>query len=44
MQGIAPIEVVETPEFLSAMRRIMDDEERSILTTLLVEAFKRRQP
>ena len=31
MTGEAPISVVETPEFLTATRRIMDDEERAVL-------------
>jgi hypothetical protein len=35
MSGPAPVSVVETPEFLSATRRIMDDEERGLLVDYL---------
>ena len=31
MPNEAPVSVVETPEFLAATRRIMDDEERAVL-------------
>ncbi|MCW8309324.1 type II toxin-antitoxin system RelE/ParE family toxin [Acidiphilium sp. PA] len=31
MFGPAPVSVVETPEFLAATRRIMDEEERGLL-------------
>ena len=35
MTDEAPISVVETPEFLTATRRIMDDEERAVLIDYL---------
>lgn len=35
MPSLAPVSVVETPEFLSAARRIMDDEERGVLVDYL---------
>jgi hypothetical protein len=35
MSRPAPISVVETPEFLAATRRIMDDEERGLLVDYL---------
>ena len=35
MTDEAPISVVETPEFLAATRRIMDDEERAVLIDYL---------
>lgn len=35
MAGSAPITVVETPEFLSATRKLMDDGERSLLVAYL---------
>lgn len=31
MSGVAPIAVVETPEFLSATRKLMTEEERALL-------------
>jgi hypothetical protein len=31
MTDSPPVTVVETPEFLSAMRKLMDEEERSLL-------------
>jgi hypothetical protein len=31
----APVSVVETPEFLASTRRIMDEEERSLLVDYL---------
>ena len=30
-----PVSVIETPEFLTATRRIMDDEERAVLIDYL---------
>lgn len=35
MSGIAPITVVETPEFLSATRKLMSEEERTALIDYL---------
>lgn len=35
MSRSAPVSVVETPEFLTAMRRIMDDDERGVLVDFL---------
>ena len=35
MARTAPISVVETPEFLSATRRLMSDEERMLLVDYL---------
>jgi hypothetical protein len=35
MSGLAPVSVVETPEFLAATRRIMDEEERGLLVDYL---------
>jgi len=35
MSKPAPVSVVETPEFLAATRRIMDEEERSLLVDYL---------
>lgn len=35
MSKPAPISVVETPEFLAATRRLMDDEERALLVDYL---------
>ena len=35
MTDEAPISIVETPEFLTATRRIMDDEERAVLIDYL---------
>jgi hypothetical protein len=35
MSRSAPVSVVETPEFLTAMRRIMDEEERGLLVDYL---------
>jgi hypothetical protein len=35
--GVAPISVVETPEFLAATRRLMDDEERALLVDYLAQ-------
>ena len=35
MPRSAPVSVIETPEFLSAMRRLMDDEERALLVDYL---------
>lgn len=35
MSRSAPVSVVETPEFLAATRRIMDDEERGLLVDYL---------
>ncbi|WP_407050120.1 type II toxin-antitoxin system RelE/ParE family toxin [Methyloraptor flagellatus] len=37
MDRSAPVTVVETPEFLSAARRIMDDEERAMLVDFLAQ-------
>jgi hypothetical protein len=35
MSRSAPVSVIETPEFLSATRRLMDDEERTLLVDYL---------
>lgn len=35
MSKPAPVSVIETPEFLAATRRIMDEEERSVLVDYL---------
>src|ERR1700732_3543042 len=35
MSGAAPITVVETPEFLSAMRKLMIEEQRAVLVDYL---------
>lgn len=35
MAGAGPITVVETPEFLSATRKLMSDEERTVLVDYL---------
>jgi hypothetical protein len=35
MSRPAPVSVVETPEFLTAIRRIMDDDERGLLVDYL---------
>jgi hypothetical protein len=35
MSGAAPITVVETPEFLSATRRLLSEEERALLVNYL---------
>src|SRR5216684_4785949 len=35
MSGAAPITVVETPEFLSAMRKLMTEEQRTVLVDYL---------
>src|SRR6266705_3181130 len=35
MSGTAPITVVETPEFLSATRKLLTEEERAVLTDYL---------
>lgn len=35
MSGTVPISVVETPEFLSATRKLMSDDERSLLVDYL---------
>lgn len=35
MSRSAPITVIETPEFLAATRKLMDDEERSLLAAYL---------
>jgi len=35
MSGAAPITVVETPEFLSAMRKLMTEEQRAVLVDYL---------
>lgn len=35
MAGTVPISVVETPEFLSATRKLMSDDERSLLVDYL---------
>ncbi len=35
MAGARPITVVETPEFLSATRKLMSDEERAVLVDYL---------
>lgn len=35
MVGAVPISVVETPEFLSAIRKLMSDDERSLLVDYL---------
>jgi len=39
MPRSAPITVVETPEFLSATRKLLDDEERA----LLVQTYARHK-
>jgi hypothetical protein len=38
MSRLAPVSVVETPEFLAATRRIMGDEERSLLVDYLARS------
>jgi hypothetical protein len=35
MSGTAPITVVETPEFLSATRKLLREEERAVLVDYL---------
>ena len=35
MSGAAPITVVETPEFLSVMRKLMTEEQRTVLVDYL---------
>ena len=35
MSGAGPITVVETPEFLSATRKLMSEEERAVLVDYL---------
>jgi hypothetical protein len=35
MRHFAPVSVIETPEFLSATRRLMDDEERALVVDYL---------
>jgi hypothetical protein len=35
MSGAAPITIVETPEFLSATRRLLSEEERALLVDYL---------
>jgi hypothetical protein len=35
MSGTAPITVVETPEFLSATRKLLTEEERAVLVDYL---------
>jgi hypothetical protein len=35
MSGLVPITVVETPEFLSATRKLLTDEERRVLVDYL---------
>lgn len=35
MSGTVPVSVVETPEFLSATRKLMSDDERSLLVDYL---------
>ena len=35
MSGIAPVTVVETPEFLSVMRKLMIEEQRAVLVDYL---------
>lgn len=35
MSGVGPIAVIETPEFLSATRKLLSDEERSLLVDYL---------
>lgn len=54
MSGSLPVSVVETPEFLTTTRKLMDEDERADLsqedknefrrlTKLLVESYARRR-
>jgi hypothetical protein len=42
MPRSTPITVVETPEFLAATRKLMEDEERSLLVAYLAISCRER--